>query len=436
MEVVDYMICSVAIVAILAQSFLPGIRHFVMSVGASACITLVWVKTGSISETLQAIPLDVMAILVGLTLFGDFILSSRLFSSLIKWIAGFCEGKTLKVYTFFSFLIFIVSALLNNYQAVLLIIPALIGILSQLEGIKKSFISILLGTVIVLSNLGGASMPISDFPALYMFSQGVISFQSYLPSATPLVIIATVLVIATGVGGIYLTQGANAVKANPLSVSTTIALYRNVKIDKTLLFKATCVFAGMMVFWVYGINPTVVTICGLSILAISVMQGKYLELRIKELDPSIFIFYLCLFAVIATIQRTPLLPNIAAWVAEQDDNPVSLLILFSTITYVVTGVVSAGPSTVVLLPVALNIQDMYPENMVIACFAMSICAGSSLFTFSATAGPLVQSLSEKYDLNIEGKAVSFGFKEYLLPGIIGSAIIYAVNIVFILITLK
>ncbi len=435
MENLDILICIFAVVAILGQALIPTFRHFIMAGGASFCLFLVWIKTGSIADPLKEIPLDVMIILVGLTLFGDFILKSHLFSGLIKKVSKLCKGNLRLIYLFFSVLIFIISALLNNYQAVLLLIPALIGILSQLEGVKKSFVSILLGSIIVLSNLGGASMPISDFPALYMFSQNIISFQSYLPSATPLVLVATVLVIITGVISVRLMNKGEANKSNPISVELTQRLYRNIKIDRYTFICSFSVFALMMVFWVIGVNPTVVTVLGLFLLAFLVDKGKYLEEKIKTLDPSIFIFYLSLFTVIATIQSTNLLPSIAEWVRYQSDDPKLLLMIFCTVTVLVTAIVSAGPSTVFLLPVALDFADQYPPNMVIACFAMSICSGSSFFTFSATAGPLVQSLSERYSLSVEGAPLSFGFKEYLLPGIIGSAIIYLVNVGYIFIAL-
>ena len=435
MENLDILIGFFAVASILGQALIPKFRHFIMVGGASFCLLFVWFKTGDILEPLKNIPLDVMIILVGLTLFGDFILKSHLFSGLIKKVSKLCKGNLILVYLFFSILIFLISALLNNYQAVLLLIPALIGILSQLDNVKKSFVSILLGSVIVLSNLGGASMPISDFPALYMFSQGIISFQSYIPSTTPLVLIATVLVIVTGVISVRLMSKEDAKKTNPISVALTQRLYRNIKIDRYTFGCSFAVFGLMMIFWILGVNPTIVTIFGVLIVALLVGRGKFFEEKIRKLDPSIFIFYLSLFTVIACIQSTNLLPLIADWVRYQSDDPKLLLIIFCTVTVLVTSIVSAGPSTVFLLPVAIDFADQYPPNMVIACFAMSICAGSSLFTFSATAGPLVQSLSERYSLSVEGAPLSFGFKEYLLPGIIGAAIIYTVNVLYILIVL-
>jgi Na+/H+ antiporter NhaD/arsenite permease-like protein len=290
--------------------------------------------------------------------------------------------------------------------------------------------------MIVLSNLGGAALPISDFPALYMFSQGVISFSSYIPSATPMVLVATTIVVVMGVLAIKFNSQGKASKSSLISVAFTTSLYRTIHVLKPKLFWSVVIFSGMMIFWIKGVNPTVVTVIGLTLLAVVIEKGAFLEQKIREIDASIFVFYFSLFAVIATIQSTPFLDMIAEWVSSQKDNTLMLIIIFSTTTTLVTAIVSAGPSTVVLLPVALQIADSYPSNMVIACFALSICAGSSIFTFSATAGPLVQSLSEKYKLTVEGKPLSFGFMEYFMPGLMGGLIIYLVNLIYIFINLK
>ncbi|MCD4680752.1 MAG: hypothetical protein K8S00_10230 [Bacteroidales bacterium] len=435
MDTIDIVICLVAFITILAQSFISQLRHFIMAAGASLGLFLVWLKTDSIIEPLQSIPLDVMLILVGLTLFGDFILKSNLFGIMIRKIANICQGKQWLIYLLFSILIFFLSAVLNNYQAVLLLTPALIGILSQLRNVSKLYVSVLFGTLIVLSNLGGASLPISDFPALVMFTKGIISFQSYVPNVTPMVALATLIVIGFGLLFIHIKTKASSAEESKLSAAFTTALYRSVKLNKTKLFWSSVVFAGMMVFWVKGVNPAVVTVVGLIVLAIIIEKGRFLENRIKNLNTSIFIFYLCLFAVIASIQSTPLLSIVAKWLSFQTGDPLTLIVLFSVTITMVTAIVSAGPATIALLPVATGISSLYPDNMVITCFALSICAGSSIFTFSATAGPLVQSLSEKYELKVEGRSLSFGLKEYLVPGIVGGAIILSVNVLYILLTL-
>lgn len=431
MELLDILICIVALTAIVSQAFLTEKRHFIMTSGASIGLFLVWLKTGSIESTLHLIPLDVMLILLGLTLYGDYILKSNVFALIIKWIAKICKGNKIRIYIVFSVLVFVISSLLNNYQAVLLLTPALIGILSQLEGVQKYYISILFGTVIILSNLGGAALPISDFPALYMFIKGIISFESYVPTATPMVVLATTLVILFGAMIIKIKSKSNEPKESLVSVAFTTALYRGVKVEKTKLIWAGITFVGMMIFWIKGVDPTVVTLIGLTSLAIVIEKGQFLERRIGKLETPIFIFYLSLFAIIATIQSTPLLDIIANWLLSYKESPLTMILFFTATTTLVTSIVSAGPSTIALLPVALDIQDSFPDNMAVTCFALSICAGSSIFTFSATAGPLVQTLTEKYKLKVDGKEVSFGTKQYFLPGIIGGVIIFAVNLFYI-----
>ena len=79
-----------------------------------------------------------------------------------------------------------------------------------MNNVNKRFLTILFSSVLITSNLAGASTPIGDFPALYLLSQEVISFASYLTNATPFTLIAVIFVIGFAVA-MY--------KVNPLETS-------------------------------------------------------------------------------------------------------------------------------------------------------------------------------------------------------------------------
>jgi hypothetical protein len=88
-----------------------------------------------------------------------------------------------------------------------------------------------------------------------------------------------------------------------------------------------------------------------------------------------------------------------------------------------------------MMPVVKAITPLFPEYTVIPCFVLSICAGSSMFMTSATAGPLMARLTEQYDVVADGKKYTYSFRDYLIPGLIGAATIFLVNVMFILIKL-
>ena len=429
MNIITLIIIVTAVLAIVLQAIFPARRHIIMCACAALALVLATLEY-PMNTFLGSLPWDTVLILFALTVFGEFIFGSKLFDVLIRKIAVLCRGKVFLILVVFNIIVFLISSVLNNYQALLIVLPALLGMLKLVDNLNKYYLTILFSSVLIISNLAGASTPIGDFPALYLLSQGVITFGSYFANATPFAVLAATVVILLSVL-IYRMKPIQVPKeAEKLSVAYTVALYRNVKLNKHLLYPAIVVFMGMFVFWLLGYNPTKTALLGLSILAILIQLGKYAEEKITTTEASIFIYFICLFIIIASIQQTGVLNSIADYLMTIE-NPKVLLIVFSCITVLVTGLVSAGPSTVAFFPVAMQIAPLYSDNVVITCFCLSICAGSSLFLTAATAGPLLTRMTEKYPLSINGNSYLFSFKDYLIPGIIGASVIFLANILYI-----
>ena len=433
MNTITFIIIVNAVLAIVLQAVLPHLRHVIMFACAVLALVLATLEY-PIGAFLGSLPWDTVLILFALTVFGEFIFGSKLFDVLIRKIATICKGKVYLILIVFNIIVFLVGCLINNYQTLLIVIPALLGILKLVDSINKWYLTILFSSILIICNLAGASTPIGDFPALYLLSQGVISFGSYFSNATPFAVLATVVIILLSLLFYKMKPIKVSKEAEKLSVAYTVALYRNVKINKHLLCSAIIVFIGMFVFWFLGYNPTKVALIGLSVLAMLIQLGKYAEKKIISTDASIFIYFICLFIIVASIQQTGVLDSIAGYL-KTIENPTILLIVFSGITVLVTGLVSAGPSTVAFFPVAIQIAPQYADNVVITCFCLSICAGSSLFLTAATAGPLLQQMTEKYPLTINGNNYLFSFKDYVIPGIIGASVIFLSNILYIFIHL-
>lgn len=429
MEAHTILVILNALSAIILQAFLPKRRHTILLVCASLALVLV-TQTTDLTSFLGTLPWDTVLILFGLTVFGEFIFDSNIFDWLLKQIAILCKGKLHLIIIMFNIIIFLISSVLNNYQALLLMIPPLISLLKLINGLNQRYLVILFSSVLIVSNLAGCATPIGDFPALYLLSKGEISFASYFINTTPFAVLSTVVIIISAMAFYNLKPINIPPESEKLSVAYTVKLYRNIRIHWTLLIPSAIVFAVMFIFWLKGCNPTVVALVGLSVLALIIGLGKYSEKKIINIDSSVFIYFISLFIIIASIQQTGILEKIGGTL-QLIENPLVLIFVFSLIVTLITGFVSAGPSTVAFFPIVKVIQDSFPENMVITCFCLSICAGSSLFLSAATAGPLLTRLTETAGLTIEKEEFIFSFKQYLLPGILGSIVIFLSNILFI-----
>jgi len=420
-----------AVCGIILQAIFPSKRHSILLV-CSAIALLLISHSMSLMDFLSGIPWDTILMLFSLTVFGEFIFGSNLFDWLIKLIALLCKGKAERLIIFINVSVYLVSSILNNYQALLLMLPVIVNLVKMMGNINQRYLTILFSSVLVSSNLAGASTPIGDFPALYLLSQKAISFGSYFCNATPMAVLAEALLVAVSILA-YRRQPVNSSQIEEkMFVLNIQELYRSVRINKKMLIPSSIVFAGMFTGWLMGYNPTIVSILGVAAVSVIIKCCSYSEQKIKTLDSSIFVYFISLFIIIASIQQTEVLLIIAEHLL-LIKNPTLLIIVFSFIVVVVTGIVSAGPSTVVFFPVSMAIQSYYPDNMVITCFCLSICAGSSLFLSSATAGPLLTRVTETADISLENEKFLLSFKNYLVPGIIGSAIIYLSNLIYLII---
>lgn len=423
-----------AVFAIGLQVFLPNLRHFIIASGAIFAIALSTSSGTSLEHFFGLLPLDVLAILLALQLYGEILVESRIFEKLTRFLAKTSKAKGWLIIVSFCGITYCINCFMDNYQCLLLMVPPILGMMKQVK-VSRRYLRIILGLLIVTSNLGGASTPIGDFPALYMLSHGIINFGAYLTNATPLLLIAFVTCVSVALF-IYFQKPLRSTKAEEQSsVILTEGLYRNIKVDWKIFIPTVGIFVGMAAFWISGFNPTKVSIVGFLILGIVVRFGRLAEQKIADTKASIFIYYLSLFVIIVSIQTTGLLNDLAQYLLTFQNDKTQMLFLFVTLATLTTGIVSAGPSTVALFPVVKAITPLFPPNMVITCFVLSICAGSSLFLTSATAGPLMTRLTEEYDVTADNNKYVFTFRDYLLPGFIGASIIYLVNLSYVFIML-
>ena len=96
------------------------------------------------------------------------------------------------------------------------------------------------------------------------------------------------------------------------------------------------------------------------------------------------------------------------------------------ITSLVAGIFSAGPAAAAMMPVIIEICNGplgVQADWIAVAYAAAICAGSSLFMWSATAGFILSGKVNAAGIEAdEGKKVSWGVGQYLRYGFVNYAI--------------
>ena len=150
-----------------------------------------------------------------------------------------------------------------------------------------------------------------------------------------------------------------------------------------------------------------------------VKVGQLMELK-SVLTIASFLFFA------QVISQTGFLNLMADFLQSHIDDPKLLVIAIMIITSVVSGVFSAGPAAAAMMPVIVEICKGplgAQADWIAVAYAAAICAGSSLFMWSATAGFILSGKVNQAGIQEEdGKRVAWGVAQYLEYGLVNYVI--------------
>lgn len=428
---------TVLFITILAQAMLPRMRVVLLMSGAALSLALcARLGVATSGAVLSKVPWDVIVILVALGAISELLSSARVFDVLAVRAAQWSRGDPTRVLAVFAVGMYVVSGLVNNITALLLVLPVQL-VLLRLLGADQRYIRWALGTLLVCCNLGGAATPIGDFPAILLLSRGSMTFGAYLSLAMPATLIATILVVSVVVLAV---RPARAMASDELTRSLTVAtvshLYRRVRVDRAVLVPASLCLLAMLAAWLLappssGLSPELIAwLGGCAALVFAGHRGEAIARR--SLQAEAVLSLLSLFVMVGTVRESGVFTLIVRGLFDLSLPATIKLLLFLTITSVLTALFSAGPSMAGLLDVAESLARVLPSSTVYVGLALAVCAGSSLFLTAATSGPLAQAMVESAGLRGSDRApLRFDFREHLRVGAVGFALTLAVDYGFV-----
>lgn len=437
---IGLVLIIVMIVTLIIQALIPARKMLVIFIGATVTTSIAaTLGNQNILNIYNGVPWDVLVILLGLGIFSSLFARSRLFSYLAVWCSRASQGKYILILIMFSSIMFILSCTLNNLTALLLVLPVLLSILKAL-GVTQGFIALCFSLLIVACNLGGAATPIGDFPAILLMGTGSISFLRYLILAFPMCILLFSVIVALS-AFYYRKKGRKnpSLLERSLTLTSMAQLYRNVTIDKTILYPGVGVFCVMFGLWMVagriGLSPGVICFLGVGLLM--VIKNEEAEDIVRHgIDFESILFLTALFLMVSCMAGSGILDFIAGLMSRYFTDTKMLVCALMIFCGISTAIFSAGPSMATMLPIAQQIvsQGDAPGDTVYVGLALSVCAGSSFLLTAATAGPLAQSIVEKSGLTTrEGPSAKFNFMTFLPFGIFAYAIIQIGGLIFVLV---
>lgn len=368
---------------------------------------------------------DVLVILIVMELFTNLIAETGIMQLLAIKIAELSKGQKRLCLMMFGGMMFLISSCLNNITAVMMILPVVFVLLKTLE-VDRKYECVFFATILALSNTGGAASPVGDFPAIVIMTSGITSFISYLTHAFPLFALTSIVLITVWGMRVKREQDDGAVRN--LAVSNLKSQYKNIEIRFDVLRLLAVVFVGMFLAWSVVpqdvIPPEVIAILGYAVAMVICSIKKIKVGQLMDLKSVLTIASFLFFAQV--ISQTGLLNLVAAYLQSNIHNPKLLVMAIMIITSIVAGVFSAGPAAAAMMPVIVEICKGplgAQSDWIAVAYAAAICAGSSLFMWSATAGFILSGKVNSAEIEEEGgKKVSWGVGQYLKYGFVNYAI--------------
>lgn len=402
---------------------------------------------GSIAALLFNIPVksvmsnysyDILVILIVMELFTNLIAETGIMQFLAIKIAELSKGKKRLCLMMFGGMMFLISSCLNNITAVMMILPIVFVLLKTLE-VDQKYVCVFFATILALSNTGGAASPVGDFPAIVIMTSGITSFLNYLTHAFPLFALTSVVLIV--VWGMHVRKEKDDGAIRSLAVSNLKSQYKNIEIRFDVLKCLAVVFVGMFLAWSFVpqsiIPPEIIAVLGY---AVAMVICSIKKIKVGQLMDLKSVLTIASFLFLAqVISQTGLLNLVAAYLQNNISNPKLLVMAIMIITSLVAGVFSAGPAAAAMMPVIVEICKGplgVQSDWIAVAYAAAICAGSSMFMWSATAGFILSGKVTAAGIEEEGgKKVPWGVCQYLKYGFVNYAIQLSIALAVIAIVL-
>ncbi len=260
---------------------------------------------------IEAVDWEVIAIIIGSSLFVDVTSRSGLFTWIAIKLTKASKGDPLALLWYYGVMTVVFSAVLNNVTA-MIIVGSLTGVsLSKLGRNEK-----LLGFLFIeglLTNIGGLLTLISSVPNIIVGNAAGISFVKFFLVASPFVVVATVATLFLGAKLFTIQRLAN--EAEQETALTLIAGFDEndgIKSRNFFYFSGFILLAFIVAIATASVTPVIKEL-GMGFVAMSfavIMLARFkseVDDFYKAIDWDLIIFFMSLFVVINVMEHAQVL---------------------------------------------------------------------------------------------------------------------------------
>jgi len=313
----------------------------------------------SFEKSMEFVDWNVIFLILGMMIFMAMFSETGIFNWMAFRAFRMARGNAWLLGMALVLLTGIVSALLNDVTAILLLVPLSIEI-AHTVGIHPLAYVI---PEVLASNIGGAATIIGDPPSTIVGSHLGLGFVEYMANMTPIAILCLVPLLALTTL-LYRREFAGA--RERLSPALVARLEADARItDRSLLVRTGLVGAITLILFVtgdvFGMPPSVIALTGAAALIAWVRPDMHRMLR--EVDWTTLVFFIGIFVVVGGLEESGVITWIAGIIGDlAGDNLAVAVVLMVWIPGIASGVVANIPFTVAALPIADYLTAVIPGS--------------------------------------------------------------------------
>jgi Na+/H+ antiporter NhaD/arsenite permease-like protein/S1-C subfamily serine protease len=380
--------------------------------------------------------LDVLCFIVGMQLITGVLEEAGALEYLAKKITLATGGNTWRIMWLFCLVTYGFSLVVNNLTTIMLMAPMVLKLSKYLDCDPKPFLI----SMIVASNLGGASTMVGDFPNMLIGTETGLPFYQftsymlpvcllelfvllvYLRIARPALFKSTGLLQASTLDGYsnYELPDDNFLESanHPNRIDSDDSLFNTIKQslprairNRNALMRGMVILAivivGFLVSDFMGWSPAIIALAG-GIIAL-VFGGCEPFGLLQKVSIRDILFFSGLFVLVGAAEASGVLGYISQAIIHLSfGNMLILCLLLMWSGAFVTCFLNAGPTTALFLPVVLSFKSAAPNSLYWWSLSLGVCAGSSGTLVGATAGSVTANMIDRFikerDESVHGSA--------------------------------
>ncbi|AJC73133.1 citrate transporter [Pseudothermotoga hypogea DSM 11164 = NBRC 106472] len=391
-QIVAMFLFFLAYYVILSRSRRTSVKVFLLGLIAAVLKLSEGLTTENIS---RVVDFNTIGLLLGMMIIVSVLKSTGFFQMASVYAVRLGRGNLRRTVSMLAVFIAILSAFLDNVTTLLIFAPILF-LVSDAAEVDPSKVLVL---GVIASNVGGMATMIGDPPNIVIGNASGLSFASFIVHLAPMSFLM-LLISLRMLSSVVSVDRASEAGLKRLAATNP----REAITDKKLLLRTATIFVATICAFAFhealDIDMAFIALLGATLSLI--VANKSFEDVAKEIEWDTLFFFMGLFSLTHVMQELGLLSGFASLISMVRSRSL-LLVVLVWLSAVMGSLLSAVPTTVVLVPVVKYLIGLGYSTHLWWAIALGVGLGANLTPIGAAVNIVGISLLKRFT----GKSVSF-----------------------------